>query len=738
MNSNSFSWLHLTDFHYGLKGQSFLWPTLRAPFLEDLERLHKLAGPWHAVLFTGDFVQSGDPAQFGEMQSEVLDRIWRKLNDLGSGDAVLLAVPGNHDLCRPDQNDDDAARDALLRKGQFDDVADKFWDNPSSAYRRVIDDAFKNYQNWWNGAKQRPKSDLSTGMLPGDFAYTLRHGERRIGIIGLNTTFLQLQDGDYQKHLVWNARQLRHVVGGAIDDWLSNHHVCLLLTHQGPDWLTLASAAHGETEIAPAGRFTAHLFGHMHETKIVYLSVGGGEAVRRCQGHSVFGMEKYGNPPSIMRAHGYSAGRIEFGEKNGTLRLWPRIATSKTGPWRFIPDHENATLPQDEATKPETISVRSVSSVGQNSVKSQARSSDFMRIPSSTWPEELAKKGMPMPDSMLLRPESRVVRFHRLREPLRDIIIDWAIILDSPIKLRLQAGEGGAGKTRLLIEVCHQLERSHGWHAGFIERSESVISGISELLKDRKPSLIVLDYAESRTNEIVEITKNVLRTSNAPPVRLVLLAREGGDWWDRLADASGNDQAVSAILRGHVTKTGPYRMAAERIEGADRGVIFAEALYDFAMSKGMQPPSVSQPDLSDNLFGNPLFIHLSALSHLRGQPSINDKELLGMALGHERSYWRQLLEADGLIELQPALEQAVALLTLCGPKRTAKDAKAILAKTPRLREVAPATLLKLFDVLRRLYPLEGGLVGLQPDVLGETLVSEELAKDDELLDAVFA
>src|SRR5262249_44936482 len=48
------------------------------------------------------------------------------------------------------------------------------------------------------------------------------------------------------------------------------------------------------------------------------------------------------------------------------------------------------------------------------------------------------------------RPESGVVRFHSFREPLRDSIIGWALDPDQPIKLRLQAGEGGAGKTRLL------------------------------------------------------------------------------------------------------------------------------------------------------------------------------------------------------------------------------------------------------------------------------------------------
>lgn len=57
MPPTAFSWLHLTDFHYGLKGQKPLWPNLRQPFLDDLPRLHGHCGPWQAVLFTGDLAQ---------------------------------------------------------------------------------------------------------------------------------------------------------------------------------------------------------------------------------------------------------------------------------------------------------------------------------------------------------------------------------------------------------------------------------------------------------------------------------------------------------------------------------------------------------------------------------------------------------------------------------------------------------------------------------------------------------
>jgi len=152
MNADRFSWLHITDFHYGLGGQTFLWPNLREPFLSDLKKLHERSGPWQAVLFTGDFVQSGSSEQFADMQREVLERLWVTLRQLGSGDAVLLAVPGNHDLYRPDEAGDDPARDTLLHKNGFNSVADKFWDTPAGSYRRIVNDAFVNYKSWWNSA----------------------------------------------------------------------------------------------------------------------------------------------------------------------------------------------------------------------------------------------------------------------------------------------------------------------------------------------------------------------------------------------------------------------------------------------------------------------------------------------------------------------------------------------------------------------------------------------------------
>jgi len=359
MSTDCFSWLHLTDFHYGLEGQDCLWPSLREPFLDSLAELHELCGPWHAVLFTGDLVQSGEAAQYRKMQAEVLDPLWRKLEELGSGDAALLAVPGNHDVYRPKPEDDDPAAERLLEEDGFARIEAKFWDQPGGSYRRVITNAFAAYGEWWEKAPHRADG-VKAGALPGDFAATLERGGRRIGVMGLNTTFLQLAGGDYRERLAWHPRQVHALCDEGVDRWARQHDVCLLLTHQGPDWLTPEARKLGDSEIAPAGRFAAHLFGHQHETDVTYLRRGGGrDAVRLCQACSTFGMEKFGEPPKTERAHGYLAGRIEFGDDGAFLRLWPRIATNKTGRWRFVPDHEHAELTGDQGTEPEPVASRS-------------------------------------------------------------------------------------------------------------------------------------------------------------------------------------------------------------------------------------------------------------------------------------------------------------------------------------------------------------------------------------------
>ena len=438
MAADAFSWLHLTDLHFGLRGQRHLWPNLRGPFLDDLAALHDRCGPWDAVFFTGDLTQQGEADEFAKMQTEVLDRVWEKLTELGSGDAVLLAVPGNHDLCRP-KAADPAAR-WLIKS--FDEIAEEFWEKPAGPYGKVITDAFAAYTEWWQGAPRRP-AELTPGLLPGDFAVTLNVGRHKIGVVGLNTAFLQLAGGDYTERLVWNARQLDAVCGGAADDWTKKHDLCLLLTHHGPDWLTPDARKHGDTEIAPPGRFALHLYGHMHATELQTLHRGGDpRAVRRWQGVSLFSMEHYGVKRELQRAHGFTAGRVDFGGEHPTARCWPRRATDKPTGWRLIPDPA-AVLADDGATHPETLH-RTL----PHRATAPATAPAIAPAPAPPAPATGPRSNLPRPAPFFGRSDA-LEKIARWLDPGDR---SWGVHIDGP---------GGIGKSALALEAAHRAPAEH-------------------------------------------------------------------------------------------------------------------------------------------------------------------------------------------------------------------------------------------------------------------------------------
>jgi hypothetical protein len=356
-----FRWLHLTDLHYRLSDQRPLWPNVTQAFFDDLGRLHEHCGPWQAILFTGDFVQSGAADDFKRLDADVLTPLWGRLQELGS-EPVLLAVPGNHDLVRPEPAKPPAALRQLLRKGGFHEIADEFWSEPTGEYRQIIDTALANFLQWWRRTPFRGNAIIREGMLPGDFSTTIEIDGMSIGVVGLNTTFLQLAGGDYRERLVWDVRQLNAACTGDphgdAPGWIRAHDASLLLTHQGPEWLDRPSREDVYSEINPAGRFAVHLFGHMHENAMRGSTAGGGPMLWQWQGCSIFGLEHYGDPPKSDRRHGYAVGQIEFETSSASIRHWPRLALKDPNGWRFERDTRTCMLNEsDGGTKPWAISV---------------------------------------------------------------------------------------------------------------------------------------------------------------------------------------------------------------------------------------------------------------------------------------------------------------------------------------------------------------------------------------------
>ncbi|HYP28789.1 MAG TPA: tetratricopeptide repeat protein, partial [Blastocatellia bacterium] len=332
----SIGWLHLTDLHQGQGSQSWLWPNVREKFYDDIEILHNESGPWDLVFFTGDLTFSGGQQEYAELNI-TLGKLWRRLKVLGST-PTLLPVPGNHDLSWRDSMMGSVI--ALKQWHKDKALRDYFWKTENNEYRKLVMDAFSSYMDWRESCDLVPRSDLNKGILPGDFSYTFQKGELRIGIVGLNSAFLQLTGDDYEGGLDLDVRQLNAVCKGDTPEWIGEHHASFLMTHHPYSWLHPNSQQHFKAEIYIPDRFLIHLHGHMHEHASQSIRAGGAPARRYLQGSSLFGLETWGDG-TTSRQHGYSAGRISIEGDQGTIKVWPREAILlDAGNREIVPHHK--------------------------------------------------------------------------------------------------------------------------------------------------------------------------------------------------------------------------------------------------------------------------------------------------------------------------------------------------------------------------------------------------------------
>lgn len=323
---SSVRWLHMSDLHVGMREQGWLWPRYGAQLLDDLGRIFDKAGPWDAVLFSGDMVNKGDDSEFAKLD-DILERIWTKLGQLGCK-PVLITTPGNHDLSRADSMSPETI--ALEQYWSKEELRSDIW-KAGSRYKAFIDERFSSYVSWRQRAiaAGRHLDPSSSGLFPGDNAYSFVAQGSAVGVVSLNSTWLQLGAGDYEGLLAVDPRQLMAVTDNDPDTWVASHRVNLLMTHQPAGWLHGDSLETWHSEINPTGRFDVHLFGHMHEPLLSRIAHGGSAGRRLAQSASLFGLERLADG-TTQRVQGYAAYSVMKEGREAALRCWPRIVI-KTG-----------------------------------------------------------------------------------------------------------------------------------------------------------------------------------------------------------------------------------------------------------------------------------------------------------------------------------------------------------------------------------------------------------------------
>ncbi len=336
---NRYNWLHISDFHEGQDRQIPLWPNVREAFYTDLRSLIAKIGPINLILFSGDVAFSGKKEQFERINDQLIDPLLEWLEKESGTQPTILSVPGNHDIIRSSSKHPKAALRQLTRPDGYSEIMDEFWNDELCDYREYVNDVHVSYTSWWNTLKNKQNVVINSGIIPGDFSCKLTTklncGELKIGVVGLNSTFLQLSAGDYHRKLALDPRQISAVCNDDVPGWINSHDINILMTHQGPDWLLPKVLANVYPEINPAGRFDIHVFGHAHESVMQSVSHGAGPVIRQWQSTSLFGLEKYSDELNLVRKHGYSVGSFECVEGGLTLRHWPREANFGPNGWRM-------------------------------------------------------------------------------------------------------------------------------------------------------------------------------------------------------------------------------------------------------------------------------------------------------------------------------------------------------------------------------------------------------------------
>jgi TPR repeat protein len=328
----------------------------------------------------------------------------------------------------------------------------------------------------------------------------------------------------------------------------------------------------------------------------------------------------------------------------------------------------------------------------------------------------------------MLDAAAEIVPF-RGREQILHELRAWCQARDDFIA-GLILGSGGQGKTRLARELCQRL-RPEGWVAGFVDDRVSE-AAIGHLADTAEPVLLVVDLAETRGAQITKLADVAARRrTGAPAIRMLMLARSAGDWWDQLCRMPDLKAAARVELRelerSNAGRLQAYQEAvrafADRLSEAEPGISWQDVMSQ-----------LPQPDVSDEATASVLTLHMRALTTLLLEAGPSQVETsLGervedVLLDYEMQYW-----AGYELPTPPkvmVLRRCVAAAMLCGATDK-EEARALL----QLRDVSLPDQDAVADWIHGLYPVPSGRYWgyLQPDRVGEHLIRRVADSEPDFL-----
>ncbi|MET8699825.1 tetratricopeptide repeat protein [Kitasatospora sp. NPDC004723] len=297
--------------------------------------------------------------------------------------------------------------------------------------------------------------------------------------------------------------------------------------------------------------------------------------------------------------------------------------------------------------------------------------------PGGTWPGGLER----LP-SRLLTARHRIVPFSP--RPELGALERWRDAGVPGLSVRLLYAEGGQGKTRLAAEFAARSARG-GWTVAQARHRSEVASagGGDETLAVRPPGLImVVDYAERwPTADLITLIRQH-RDAARDRLRILLLSRPAGDWWQALAHQLGKLDIVDSEA---------VRLAALPDDPQTRAEAYTSARDAFGAVFGLaDSAAVAVPDgLEAPRYGLTLTTHMKALVDVdaaaRGVEPPSGRDLAGLSsylLDREHDHWRSVHdEGRGPVPTRERVMRRAVYVATLTPPLAGTEASAALVRT---------------------------------------------------------